>query len=102
MLIIGTRDGGANSLLFAGDSVYVCHCITGCCVFSRHLALGSLLPISATTILAMSYQDEEKTTTDHPPSQLAVRREDSAITAAGHIRLELVDDKIGNLFVDHQ
>ena len=50
----------------------------------------------------MSYQDEENTTPDHPPSQLAVRREDSASTAAGHIRLKLVDDKIGNLFADHQ
>lgn len=48
---------------------------------------------------AMSYKDEEATALGQSPSQFAVRREDSASTAAGHIRLELVDDKIGECFV---
>lgn len=55
-------------------------------------------PPSETTAATMNYKDEEATAADSPPDKLAVRREDSASTAAGHVRLELVDDKLGKFF----
>lgn len=41
----------------------------------------------------MAFKDEEATAHGHPPGEFAVEREDSASKAAGHMRLELVDDK---------
>lgn len=50
----------------------------------------------------MSYKDEEATKADQTPEKFAVRREDSASTAAGHMRLDLVDDKLGKCSVNFE
>ena len=57
---------------------------------------------SETSAAAMSYKDEEATKADQTPEKFAVRREDSASTAAGHMRLDLVDDKLGKCSVNFE
>ena len=43
----------------------------------------------------MAYKDEEATEHGHNPAEFTVQREDSASKAAGHMRLDLVDEKPG-------